>query len=216
MTEWVPLFQQHSTCTAYIHISNLHQNFSKCQKEITIGDCIDIVKSFLGKNSWPECCCSCTFELLLLLLLFSRLVMSSSLWPHGPYLMAQLFVTPWTIPHGPQGPLCLFPALSPIVCSNSSESAMPSNNFILCHCLLLLPQSFPESGPFPMSCFSLFSHLNHYMNSIIYVWACAKLLQLCPTFCNSVDHSPPGSSVHGILLGGMLEWVAISFSFNYI
>ena len=30
-----------------------------------------------------------------------------------------------------------------------------------------------------------------------YVWA--KLLQLCLTFCNHMDHSPPGSSVHGIL-----------------
>ena len=36
--------------------------------------------------------------------------------------------------------------------------------------------------------------------------------QLCPTLCNPVDCSPPGSSVHGILQERMLEWVAISFS----
>ena len=36
--------------------------------------------------------------------------------------------------------------------------------------------------------------------------------QLCPTLCDSVDCSPPGSSVHGILQARMLEWVAIPFS----
>ena len=35
---------------------------------------------------------------------------------------------------------------------------------------------------------------------------------LCPTLCNPVDCSPPGSSVHGIPQAGMLEWVASSFS----
>ena len=41
---------------------------------------------------------------------------------------------------------------------------------------------------------------------------CAKPLQLCPTLCNPMDYSPPGSSVHGILQARILEWVAISFS----
>ena len=36
--------------------------------------------------------------------------------------------------------------------------------------------------------------------------------QSCPTLCDSMDYSPPGSSVHGILQARMLEWVAISFS----
>ena len=40
----------------------------------------------------------------------------------------------------------------------------------------------------------------------------AKLLQSCPTFCDPMDCSPPGSSVHGILKARILEWVAISFS----
>ena len=34
----------------------------------------------------------------------------------------------------------------------------------------------------------------------------------CPTFCNPVYCSPPGSSVHGILQARILEWVAMSFS----
>ena len=37
---------------------------------------------------------------------------------------------------------------------------------------------------------------------------CAKLLQLCPTLCDPMDCSPPGSSVHRILQARILEWVA--------
>ena len=40
----------------------------------------------------------------------------------------------------------------------------------------------------------------------------AKLLQLCPTLCDPIDGSPPGSAVPGILQARILEWVAISFS----
>ena len=42
--------------------------------------------------------------------------------------------------------------------------------------------------------------------------AAAKLLQSCPTLCNSIDGSPPGSPVPRILQARTLEWVAISFS----
>ena len=35
--------------------------------------------------------------------------------------------------------------------------------------------------------------------------------QLCPTLCDPMDCSPPGSSVHGISQARILEWVAISF-----
>ena len=42
--------------------------------------------------------------------------------------------------------------------------------------------------------------------------AAAKSLQSCPTLCNPIDGSPPGSSVPGILQARTLEWVAISFS----
>ena len=40
----------------------------------------------------------------------------------------------------------------------------------------------------------------------------AKSLQSCPTLCNPIDSSPPGSPVPGILQARTLEWVAISFS----
>ena len=42
--------------------------------------------------------------------------------------------------------------------------------------------------------------------------AADKSLQLCPTLCDPIDSSPPGSSIPGILQARTLEWVAISFS----
>ena len=42
--------------------------------------------------------------------------------------------------------------------------------------------------------------------------AAAKSIQLCPTLCDPMDGSPPGSPVPGILKARTLEWVAISFS----
>ena len=42
--------------------------------------------------------------------------------------------------------------------------------------------------------------------------AAAESLQSCPTLCDPIDGSPPGSAVPGILQARTLEWVAISFS----
>ena len=63
----------------------------------------------------------------------------------------------------------------------------------------------------------LFFHPRLFTNIIIYSFlntpaAAAKSLQLCPTLCNPIDGSPPGSPVPGILQARTLEWVAISFS----
>ena len=56
-------------------------------------------------------------------------------------------------------------------------------------------------------------------HSIVFIYffamttaAAAKSLQSCLTLCDSIDSSPTGSSVPGILQARMLEWVAISFS----
>ena len=42
--------------------------------------------------------------------------------------------------------------------------------------------------------------------------AAAKSLQSCPTLCDPIEGSPPGSPVPGIFQARTLEWVAISFS----
>ena len=51
---------------------------------------------------------------------------------------------------------------------------------------------------------------------ITYVWnlaaAAAKSRQSCPTLCDLIDVSPPGSPVPGILQARILEWVSISFN----
>ena len=50
------------------------------------------------------------------------------------------------------------------------------------------------------------------ISSHLYAAAAAKSLQSCPTLCNPIDGSPPGSAIPGILQARTLEWVAISFS----
>ena len=42
--------------------------------------------------------------------------------------------------------------------------------------------------------------------------AAAVSLQLCPTLCDPLDGSPPGSPIPGILQARILEWVVVSFS----
>ena len=60
------------------------------------------------------------------------------------------------------------------------------------------------------------SNWHHIGSQGFNLWICmcvyAQLLQLCPTLCNSMDCSPPGSSVHGILQAIKLEWIAMHSS----
>ena len=55
-------------------------------------------------------------------------------------------------------------------------------------------------------------NLNKPFNCSVTPAAAAKSLQSCPTLCNPIDGSPPGSPIPGILQARTLEWVAISFS----
>lgn len=56
---------------------------------------------------------------------------------------------------------------------------------------------------------SLFPGLTSYAYIIVIaVCLCANLLHLCPTLCDPIDHRPPGSTVHEILLARILEWIA--------
>ena len=56
------------------------------------------------------------------------------------------------------------------------------------------------------------NHVHTYSRVWRLAAAAAKSLQSCPTLCNPIDGSPPGSPVPGILQTRTLEWVAISFS----
>ena len=70
---------------------------------------------------------------------------------------------------------------------------------------------------------SLFQHIlpvkcSPLMHSFIWLtrgkgkWMKVLLAQSCPTLCDPMNCSPPGSSVHGILQARIMEWVAIAFS----
>ena len=54
-------------------------------------------------------------------------------------------------------------------------------------------------------------HRSHTKLKTPWKWNCL-FTQLCPALCNSMDYSPPDSSVRGILQAGILECVAIPFS----
>ena len=53
-------------------------------------------------------------------------------------------------------------------------------------------------------------NFEHYLRACAAV--AAKSLQSCPTLCDPIDDSPPGSPIPGILQARTLEWVVISFS----
>ena len=83
---------------------------------------------------------------------------------------------------------------------------------------MLSSGDLPDSGIKPASLMSPalvgeFFTTNVTWEAIInYAAAAAKSLQSCPTLCDPIDGSPPGSTVPGILQARTLEWVAISFS----
>ena len=62
----------------------------------------------------------------------------------------------------------------------------------------------------------IFSSVN-YIHTVVQLFAAAaaaaaKSLQSCPTLCDPIGGSPPGSPIPGIPQARTLEWVAISFS----
>ena len=55
------------------------------------------------------------------------------------------------------------------------------------------------------------AHYSEWGPDILTFSLCVLVAQLCPTLCDPIDYSPPGS-VYGIPQAWILEWVAISFS----
>ena len=73
------------------------------------------------------------------------------------------------------------------------------------HCPLLLSAMHTLDVVF-------FFFLFHKNSKSLSISAAAKSLQSCPTLCDPIDSSPPGSTIPGILQVRTLEWVAISIS----
>ena len=92
---------------------------------------------------------------------------------------------------------------------------------------VVMPSSRTSSQPRDQTHISMFPALagrffairatEYYINNRILVilgllsdmYVCAQWLQSCPTLCNTMDCSPPGPSVHGILQARILQWVAV-------
>ena len=87
------------------------------------------------------------------------------------------------------------------------ELVVQSNNLILCFPFLFPPSILPS-----IKVFSNESVLHIKVHHAKWWAAATKSLQSCPTLCDPIDGSPPGSPIPGILQAGILEWVAISFS----
>ena len=78
----------------------------------------------------------------------------------------------------------------------------------ICFFLVMLSSLSPNEDDLKNAC-SLCAELKEVkLSSCMH----AKSLQSCPTLCDPMDCSPPGSSVHGSLQARILEWVAMPFS----
>jgi len=103
-------------------------------------------------------------------------------------------VTLWTVTH--QAPL------STELSKQEYQSGLPFPS----------PWELPNTGIETMSPALQVDSLSLSHQGTILIVAAAASLQSCPTLCNPIDGSPPGSSVHGIFQARVLEWVAIAFS----
>ena len=115
--------------------------------------------------------------------------------------------------------MCLSPLLPSVLWFNLTSLDSPS----WLHSIHI--NSFPDTF-YPLYTLVLLRPISHTWNLFISLSlslssfflsidpsiTAAKSLQSCPTLCDHIDGSPPGSPVPGILQARTLEWVAISFS----
>ena len=107
----------------------------------------------------------------------------------------------------PNSLLC-FPFETSTICNTALPGAVPQfRDFSF---FLFQPFSLPH---LILECsVSMSSHSLTSSSTVSVAAAAAKSLQLCPTLCDPIDGSLPGSAVPGILQARTLEWVAVSFS----
>ena len=109
----------------------------------------------------------------------------------------RLFVTPWTVAH--QAPLSMG------FSRQEYWSGLPFPP----------PADLPDLGLKPASPVSPALQVGSLLSEPSrkpLAAAAAKSLQSCPTLCDPIDSSPPGSPIPGILQARTLEWVSVSFS----
>ena len=127
-----------------------------------------------------------------------------------------LFATTWTAERQGSLSFTIFRGLLKLM---SIESVMLSHHLILCHHRLLLSSTFSSIRVFSNEsalCIRWtkywgFSFSISPSNNIHCMCICVLVTRLCPTLCNPMDYSLPGSPVHGISQARILEWGAIPF-----
>ena len=124
-----------------------------------------------------------------------------------------IFATPWTAARQASLSFTISQSLLKFM---FIDSVKPSNHHIFCQPLLLLSSIFPSirvfsselalhiRGPKDWSFSFSISPSSKYSGLISFA-AAAKSLQSCPTLCDPIDRSPPGSPVPGILQARILE-----------
>ena len=137
---------------------------------------------------------------------------------------------PHTVTFFSPSSLCPSPLWQPTLCFLLSELA----SILICSFVFCFPWDSTELftqwwGPstgisnMPKGCRCCWSHRIHWSKQPAIITALFSLIltprrstrvraQFCPTFCEHMDCSPPGSPVHGISQARILEWAAISFS----
>ena len=108
------------------------------------------------------------------------------------------------------------PLLSPALLQDCSAGSLANLRCPACNTSAALP--LPEPSVEAQSK----SHLTFQVSATAHTGAtgllpmplsvCVSAPQSCPTLCDPMDSSPPGSSVHGILQARIREWIAMPFS----
>ena len=115
------------------------------------------------------------------------------------------FLSKWVVVGG--FPTILFFISYNILFKKAGALAFEMAKTAAVHLLTAAPGNFSS-----LAAFSLPSDLLSIRRAFAAAAAAAKSLQSCPTLCDPIDGSPPGSPVPGILQARTLEWVVISFS----
>ena len=139
-----------------------------------------------------------------------------------PYLEITVAVLPDAHTNGPLGPVLIWAeccdVISGILGSPQTYSAhlLPDTWHFLTRNTsfhaTVRERETERKFKLPQNTFQRSSLLLTYLYFYFYQINAAKSLQSCPTLCDPMDCSLPGSPVHGILQARILEWVAISFS----
>ena len=116
-----------------------------------------------------------------------------------------MFLCPWDFPGKNIGMGCHF-LLQGIFLTHGLNLLSPLSLFCIAGKFFIAeppgkPLSFPDFSK---------TQTESRMVTVNYCWS--DITQSCPTLCNPIDCSLPGSSDHGIFQARVLEWVAISFS----